>query len=96
MGLAYYTNNEFNFTKTLTFTPDNWNVPQIVTIAGIEDFIVDDNSTTTMNAYMISNDPSYGDYTNTFTVNVIEELMFLSVNPNTPTVTKEQIIVVQH
>ena len=88
VGLAYYTNNEFNFTKTLTFTPDNWNVPQIVTIAGIEDFIVDDNSTTTMNAHMISNDPSYGDYTNTFTVNVIDsriDVPFI-VNPNTPTV----------
>ncbi len=33
---------------TLTFTPDNWNTPQIVTVIGVDDAIVDGNQLTTI------------------------------------------------
>ena len=34
--------HEVGFTQNITFTPDNWNIPQPVTLIGIEDYVVDD------------------------------------------------------
>ncbi|HMW04729.1 MAG TPA: DUF1554 domain-containing protein [Leptospiraceae bacterium] len=36
-------------TSSLTFTPGNWNVPQTVTITGVNDFVADGNTSYTIN-----------------------------------------------
>ncbi|MFM8252760.1 MAG: beta strand repeat-containing protein, partial [Planctomycetota bacterium] len=45
---------------TITFTPDNWNVPQTVTVTGVDDFIEDgDVGYTILTAAAVSDDPKY-------------------------------------
>jgi hypothetical protein len=47
-------------TNLLTFTPANWNVPQTVTAAGVDDAIADGNiSWTVILAAAVSTDPTY-------------------------------------
>ena len=45
---------------SLTFTPANWNVPQFVTVSGVQDFRLDGNQPyTIVTAPAVSDDPSY-------------------------------------
>ncbi|NUQ61194.1 MAG: hypothetical protein HUU20_01830 [Pirellulales bacterium] len=46
-------------TQTLTFTPANWNTPQTVTAAGVNDDAVDGNVDYTITATATSSDPNY-------------------------------------
>ncbi|HRQ28483.1 MAG TPA: HYR domain-containing protein, partial [Saprospiraceae bacterium] len=47
-------------TKTLTFTPANWNIPQLVTVTGIDEEIVDgDESYDIVTSASSSTDPQY-------------------------------------
>jgi len=44
---------------TLVFTPDNWSEPQIVTVVGVPDGVVDGDKTYTIEARVSSDDPNY-------------------------------------
>jgi RTX calcium-binding nonapeptide repeat (4 copies)/Domain of unknown function DUF11 len=50
---------EGTVTSTLTFTAANWNVPQTVTITGVDDSIVDVNTPYTIATTITSADPNY-------------------------------------
>ncbi|MCG6140549.1 beta strand repeat-containing protein [Leptospira mtsangambouensis] len=43
----------------LVFTPNNWNVPQTVTVTGVDDFSVDDSTFQISADPTVSNDPAY-------------------------------------
>ena len=50
-------------TSQLVFTPQNWNVPQVVTVTGVNDFMDDGNQVyTIVTAPAISTDPVYGGF----------------------------------
>ena len=46
--------------NTLTFTPANWNVPQTVTVTGVDDPLIDGARTYNLNLTASSDDPAYG------------------------------------
>lgn len=46
-------------TVELVFTPNNWDVPQTVTVTGIDDFSVDDSTFQISADVTVSNDPAY-------------------------------------
>lgn len=46
-------------TPSLTFTSANWNVPQHVTVAGVDDAVIDNNVAYTVNSTASSSDPNY-------------------------------------
>ncbi|TGM46024.1 hypothetical protein EHQ95_15310 [Leptospira vanthielii] len=46
-------------TVELVFTPNNWDVPQTVTVTGIDDFSVDDSTFQISADATVSNDPAY-------------------------------------
>ena len=49
-------------TETLTFTPENWNNSQIVTVTGVDDDIVDGDVEYSINTTVLSNDLTYDDF----------------------------------
>ena len=53
---------------SLTFTPSNWNIPQTVTITGVDDPVVDGNIAYTINLYSSSTDSDYNGLTYTVSV----------------------------
>ncbi|MGL5135550.1 MAG: calcium-binding protein, partial [Planktothrix sp.] len=64
---------------TLTFTPDNWNLPQLVNISAIDDSIVEDEiHTSTLVHSISSSDNNYNSKTPIFIDQV--ETSFLTVN----------------
>jgi len=50
-------------TKRLTFSPENWSVPQLITVKGIDDNIMDGNSTTILR-FTVVDSLSDNNYTN--------------------------------
>jgi hypothetical protein len=46
----------------ITFTAANWNVPQTVTVAGVDDTIVDGNISYTIQTGVSSSDPNYSNF----------------------------------
>jgi Ca2+-binding RTX toxin-like protein len=65
---------------TITFTPDNWNTPQIVTVQGKDDAIADGNITYQIQTSVSSNDSNYDG------INV-PNIPFINVDNDTPGIT---------
>jgi hypothetical protein len=84
---------------SLTFTPDNWNQPQIVTVTGIDDETVDrDQEYSILTALTVSNDLNY-DSLDPEDVNVINidndvPQVNLSVNPTAGSEAEATVITV--
>ena len=78
------------FTQNIIFTPDNWNIPQPVTIIGIEDYIVDDNTTNSIGITIKSADSVFNGLTDNFTVGVIDStrIIPISFSATNPSVTE--------
>jgi hypothetical protein len=55
--------SEGTVTSTITFTPANWNVPQTVTITGVDDFLDDGDIPYTITTTVTSTDPNYNNRT---------------------------------
>jgi len=47
---------------TLTFTPANWNTPQVVTVFGVDNFVADGNVAFGITNTVASTDPLYADF----------------------------------
>ena len=78
--------------STLTFTPANWNVPQTVTVTGVDDFVVDpDQPYTIITAAAVSSDSSYSgiDPSDVSVLNKNIEFNGFSFSPATGLVTTE-------
>jgi hypothetical protein len=54
---------EGTVTTTITFTPANWNVPQTVTVTGVNDFVDDGNIPYSITTTTSSTDPNYNNLT---------------------------------
>ncbi len=76
---------------TLTFSANNWNEPQGVTITGVDDFIADGNVTYTLLTDVSSGDSDYNDYQlPALTVtNVDDDDPGITVSPTTGLTTSE-------
>ena len=55
----FVVNNQFQSSAELLFTPNNWDVPQILKIQGQYDEIIDNNQTVRVNLEVLSDDPVY-------------------------------------
>ena len=93
IGLSSSNTNEGTVgASSLTFTNANWNVPQTVTVTGVNDFVVDGNVVyTIVTAAAISTDPNYNglnpsDVTITNTDN---DTVGITVTPTTGLTTTE-------
>jgi hypothetical protein len=56
------------FPRVLTFTPDNWDVPQPVTVTAADDGIAEGDRRATITAGALSNDPAYNGASGAVTV----------------------------
>ena len=83
-------NDHGRFTQNIIFTTDNWNIPQPVTIIGIEDYIVDDNTTNSIGITIKSADSVFNGLTDNFTVSVIDStrIIPISFSATNPSVTE--------
>jgi len=43
----------------LTFTPENWNTPQEITVTAVDDFVLDENRSVTISSVVVSDDSNY-------------------------------------
>ena len=66
--------------RSLTFTPDNWNAPQTVTVTGVDDAIVDGPPPTLVTGVAASADPLFSDK-NASDVAVTNETPGVTVTP---------------
>ncbi|WP_457767240.1 beta strand repeat-containing protein [Cyanobium sp. ULC065] len=74
-------------TTTLTFTTANWNSPQIVTVTGVNDVILDGNITYTITATSSSSDAAFNGRTAVIDITNIDNdvsVNNISVNENSP------------
>jgi Ca2+-binding RTX toxin-like protein len=55
--------NESNNPIQLLFTPENWNIPQTVTVTATDDTVVEGNHSSTINHNLTSLDPNYNSQT---------------------------------
>jgi Calx-beta domain len=79
-------------TSSLTFTPANWNVPQTVTVTGVDDFVVDgDIAYTIVTAPAVSPDPNYQglDPADVAVINRDNDHVGITVSPVSGLVTNE-------
>ena len=58
---------------TITFTPDNWDIPQQAIVTAIDDFEVEGSHTSTINHSISSADPSYDDITKTLVATITDD-----------------------
>jgi uncharacterized delta-60 repeat protein len=82
-------------TSVLTFTPDNWNVPQTVTIMGVDDALGDgDVAYTIVLGPAASDDPDYSglDPADVAVTNLDNETKFYVVNDGSPDRTYEYTV----
>ena len=56
---------------TLTFTPLNWNTPQVVTVFGVDNFVADGNVPFIITNTVASTDPLYADFNGAKTLSAI-------------------------
>jgi hypothetical protein len=78
--------------NAVTFTPGNWDIPQVVTVTGINDNVVDDNiAYTIITDPAISNDANYNgrnaEDINLTNIDLSEP--FIVINPTTGLITQE-------
>ncbi|WP_413162069.1 DUF4347 domain-containing protein [Capilliphycus salinus ALCB114379] len=79
-------------TETVTFTPENWELPQTVTITGVDDNIADGNiNYTIIVGEAVSNDAKYNGFQpdNIAVVNTDNETPGITVRPTSGLVTSE-------
>ncbi|OUL26792.1 hypothetical protein BV378_12275 [Nostoc sp. RF31YmG] len=81
-------------TSSLTFTPNNWNIPQIVTVIGVDDLVNDGDVTyTIIGDAVITNDPIYrelGKYPSAYNfINIDDDEAGITLTPLTPLATTE-------
>ncbi|MBD2251044.1 DUF4114 domain-containing protein [Nostoc parmelioides] len=74
--------------RTLTFTTENWNVAQNVTVTAVDDFLVEGDGNDTITHTAISNDINYnGIAINPIAVGITDNDIPLFQNPNSDTFT---------
>ena len=80
------------YPSSLTFTPTNWNVPQPVTVTGVDDALTDGNVTyTIVTAAAVSADANYNglDAADVTVINQDDDAAGITVTPTTGLVTDE-------
>ncbi|MCG8649688.1 MAG: FG-GAP-like repeat-containing protein, partial [Pirellulales bacterium] len=69
--------------SSLTFTAANWNVPQSVTVTGVDDALTDGdvNSSVTLSVDFANSDPAYGAVANVSTPVLVEDNEYMPTHP---------------
>ena len=77
---------------SILFDSNNWNVPQTVTVTGVDDFIDDDDVIYTVSTAAVTNDPNYQNQSGS-TVTIINQddgdLAGVTINKNTLTTSED-------
>lgn len=90
VSLSSTDTSEGTVTPTLAFTPANWNTAQIVTLAGIDDFVVDGDQPYAIAATLSSSDAAYNGLTATSSslLNIDNDVAAIALSPISGTTTE--------